>query len=53
VVAGEGVERFFPLHSPNRAKVDVERESVHMRTKLHYIRKCIAKEAMKVREKRR
>ncbi|MDR0418361.1 MAG: 50S ribosomal protein L19 [Puniceicoccales bacterium] len=53
VVAGEGVERVFPLHSPSIAKIDVERESVPMRAKLYYIRKRIGKEAMKVREKGR
>jgi large subunit ribosomal protein L19 len=53
VVAGEGVERVFPLHSPSIAQIEVERVSVPMRAKLYYIRKRIGKEAMKVKERRR
>ena len=53
VVAGEGVERIFPLHSPNIAKIEVDRESVVMRAKLYYLRSRIGKEAMKVKEAKR
>jgi large subunit ribosomal protein L19 len=53
VIAGEGVERGFPLHSPSIAQIEVERVSVPMRAKLYYIRKRIGKEAMKVRERKR
>ena len=50
---GEGVERVFPVHSPNIAKVEVDRESVTMRgSKLYYLRGRIGKEASKVKEKR-
>lgn len=53
VVAGEGVERVFPIHSPSIAKIEIERESVPMRAKLYYIRKRIGKDAMKVKESKR
>ena len=49
---GEGVERVFPVNSPNIAKIEVDRESVPMRAKLYYIRDRIGKEASKVKEKR-
>ncbi|MDR3317291.1 MAG: 50S ribosomal protein L19 [Puniceicoccales bacterium] len=52
VIAGEGVERVFPLHSPSIARVEVERVSIPMRAKLYYIRKRIGKDAMKVKEKK-
>ena len=52
VLAGEGVERVFPIHSPSVAQVDVERESVRVRAKRYHIRKLIGKDAMKVKEKR-
>ena len=38
IVAGEGVERKFPLHSPRIDKVDVKRKSVVRRAKLYYMR---------------
>ncbi len=38
IVAGEGVERKFPLHSPRVAKVDVKRSAVVRRAKLYYLR---------------
>jgi len=50
---GEGVERVFPVHSPNIVKVEVDRESVTMRgAKLYYLRQRVGKEASKVKEKR-
>ena len=51
IVAGEGVERKFPLHSPKIAKVDVKRSGVTRRAKLYYLRDRVGK-AAKVREKR-
>ena len=48
---GEGVERVFPLNSPNIAKIEVDRVSVPMRARLYYLRDRIGKEASKVREK--
>jgi large subunit ribosomal protein L19 len=53
VIAGEGVERVFPLHSPSIAQIEVERVSVPMRAKLYYIRQRIGKGAMKVKERKR
>jgi len=49
---GEGVERVFPVHSPNIEKVEVDRESVVMRARMYYMRQRIGKQANKVKEKR-
>lgn len=49
---GEGVERVFPLHSPNIAKIEVDRESVPMRARLYYIRDRKGKAAMAIKAKR-
>lgn len=49
---GKGVERVFPVHSPNIEKVEVERESVVMRARMYYMRDRIGKQAMQVKEKR-
>jgi large subunit ribosomal protein L19 len=38
IVAGQGVERKFPIHSPRIAKVDVKRGGVVRRAKLYYMR---------------
>jgi len=35
---GEGVERVFPIHSPNVTKVEVERHGKVRRAKLYYLR---------------
>lgn len=49
---GEGVERVFPVHSPNIEKVEVDRESITMRARMYYLRDRIGKAANKVKEKR-
>jgi large subunit ribosomal protein L19 len=49
---GEGVERVFPVHSPNIEKIEVDRESITMRARLYYLRQRIGKAANKVKEKR-
>jgi large subunit ribosomal protein L19 len=38
IVAGEGVERKFPLHSPKIDKIEVKRKSVVRRAKLYFMR---------------
>ena len=47
---GVGVEKTFPLHSPNVAKVEVVREGKVRRAKLYYLRGRVGK-AAKVKEK--
>jgi large subunit ribosomal protein L19 len=49
---GEGVERVFPVNSPNIERIEIERESVPMRARLYYLRDREGKAAMAVRAKR-
>ena len=49
---GEGVERVFPLHSPNINKIEVERHGKVRRAKLYYLRELSGKK-FKVKERRR
>ena len=51
IVAGEGVERKFPIHSPKIAKVEVKRSGVSRRAKLYYLRDRSGK-STRLREKR-
>jgi large subunit ribosomal protein L19 len=51
IVAGEGVERKFPLHSPRIAKVEVKRKGVVRRAKLYYLRDRVGK-AVRLTERR-
>ena len=46
---GVGVERVFPVNSPNVAKVDVVRHGKVRRSKLYYLRDRVGK-AAKVKE---
>ena len=46
---GVGVEKTFPVHSPNVVKVDIIRSGKVRRAKLYYIRKRVGK-ASKVKE---
>lgn len=48
---GEGVERVFPLHSPNVAGIEVERKGRTRRAKLYYLRGLSGKKA-RIKEKR-
>ena len=47
---GCGVEKTFPIHSPNVVKVDVVRQGRVRRAKLYYLRDRVGK-ASKVKEK--
>lgn len=51
IVAGEGVERKFPLHSPRIEKVEVKRKSVVRRAKLYFLRERSGK-AVRLKERR-
>lgn len=50
VAYGCGVEKTFPLHSPNVVKVELIREGKVRRAKLYYVRDRVGK-AAKVKEK--
>ena len=50
IVAGEGVERKFPLHSPKIAKIEVKRSGIVRRAKLYFLRDRIGK-AVKLKER--
>lgn len=52
IVAGEGVERKFPLHSPRIEKVEVKRSGVVRRAKLYFLRDRVGK-AVRLKERRR
>ena len=52
IVAGEGVERKFPLHSPRVAKIEVKRSGVVRRAKLYFLRDRVGK-AVRLKERRR
>jgi len=43
IVAGEGVERTFPLHSPKVAEVVVKRHAKVRRAKLYFLRERVGK----------
>ncbi len=49
---GEGVEKVFPIHSPNVSKIEIEKESKTLRARMYYLRGLIGKKAMQVKEKR-
>jgi large subunit ribosomal protein L19 len=51
IVAGEGVERKFPLHSPRIEKIEVKRSGVVRRAKLYFLRKRVGK-AVRLKERR-
>ena len=52
IVAGEGVERKFPVNSPRIATVEVKRSSVVRRAKLYFLRDRVGK-ATRLRERRK
>jgi len=49
---GEGVEKVFPIHSPNIDQIEVDRESIVRKSRLYYLRDRIGKKATEVKEKR-
>jgi large subunit ribosomal protein L19 len=52
ITNGVGVERTFPIHSPNVAKFDIVRHGIVRRAKLYYLRSKVGKEA-RIRERRK
>jgi large subunit ribosomal protein L19 len=52
VLYGEGVERVFPINSPNIDKVTVLREGVVRRAKLYYLKNKVGKKA-RIKDKKR
>ena len=48
---GEGVERVFPVNSPNIDRIEIERESEPMKSRLYYLRHRTGKAAVAVRER--
>ncbi len=52
IVANEGVERVFPLHSPRISKIEVVRRGDARRAKLYYLRDRTGK-SRRLRDQRR
>ncbi len=52
IVANEGVERIFPLHSPKIARIEVVRRGDARRAKLYYLRERVGK-SRRLRDQRR
>jgi large subunit ribosomal protein L19 len=48
---GEGVERVFPVNSPNIDKIEIERESEPMKARLYYLRNRTGKAAVAIKER--
>ncbi len=52
IVANEGVERVFPVHSPRLARIEIVRRGDARRAKLYFLRKRIGK-SRRLRDQRR
>jgi large subunit ribosomal protein L19 len=52
IVANEGVERVFPIHSPRIAKIEIVRRGDARRAKLYYLRDRVGK-SRRLRDQRR
>ncbi|MEM6552344.1 MAG: 50S ribosomal protein L19 [Planctomycetota bacterium] len=52
IVANEGVERTFPVHSPRIAKIEVKRHGDTRRAKLYFLRDRVGKKR-RLRDRRR
>jgi large subunit ribosomal protein L19 len=52
IVANEGVERTFPLHSPRIATIEIKRHGHTRRAKLYYLRERVGKKR-RLRDRRR
>ncbi|MDG2389484.1 MAG: 50S ribosomal protein L19 [Planctomycetaceae bacterium] len=51
IVAGEGVEKVFPIHSPKVSTIDIKRHGRVRRAKLYYLRDRVGK-ATRLTERR-
>lgn len=49
---GEGIERVFPLYSPNIERIEVLRSGKVKRAKLYYLRGKVGKHATKIESKK-
>lgn len=49
---GIGIERIFPLHSPNIEKIDIKKKGKARRAKLYYLRDKKGREATRIKERK-
>lgn len=52
ISAGVGVERIFPVNSPNVASVEIVRKGKVRRAKLYYLRRLTGSKATRIKENR-